>query len=162
MGAQIAQYMADGLAKRYLSGFVGGFRGCRHGSCGNAFRVFLPPYAGQCGLALVFGLFGRAGTQHLLLGEHHRAALGWGEFPDAGVAALHRGNHRLEFHLFLGECHRVHAASPFRFSYVRPLWSTPIFVDYSCESAERVLSFSRIHCTVSCRTASRSPFRRSS
>ena len=88
MGAQIAQYMADGLAKRYLSGFVGGFRGCRHGSCGNAFRVFLPPYAGQCGLALVFGLFGRAGTQHLLLGEHHRAALGWGEFPDAGVAAL--------------------------------------------------------------------------
>lgn len=56
MGAQIAQYMADGLAKRYLSGFVGGFRGCRHGSCGNAFRVFLPPYAGQCGLALVFGL----------------------------------------------------------------------------------------------------------
>jgi hypothetical protein len=24
-----------------------------------------------------FGLFGRAGTQHLLLGEHHRAALGF-------------------------------------------------------------------------------------
>ena len=97
--------------------------------------------------------------EHLLLGEHHRAALGWGEFPYAGVAALHRGNHRLEFHLFLGECHRVHAASPFRFSYVRPLWSTPIFVDYSCESAERVLSFSRIHCTVSCRTAFRSSHR---
>ena len=125
MGAQIAQYMADGLAKRYLSGFVGGFRGCRHGSCGNAFRVFLPPYAGQCGLALVFGLFGRAGTQHLLLGEHHRAALGWGEFLTRALPLCTVGTIALSSICSLVSVIVSMPPAPLSLSYVRPLWSTP-------------------------------------
>ena len=47
-------------------------------------------------------------------------------------------------------------------AYVCPLWSTLIFVDYSCESAESSLSFCRIQCTTPRRTLSLSPCRRSS
>ena len=117
----------------------------------------------QRGLTLVLGfLWPHAHGAPAAARTSPRAPLSRRELPDTSPGSLRgRRGHSLEFPLFFGECHHFHSAAPFSCVSV-PRWSTLIFVDYSCESAESSLSFCRIQYTTPRRMLSLSPCRRSS